>query len=221
MTRAARRRRIAPVLAVLLGALGSSACLFIPPRQPRPTAEAGEWAEVRQEATRARKLYDGLVHRATAIATHLTPKVREARASRLADWLAWTPAELDQRLAQERAEAAQGEEFVLAFYTADLRANDLDAPRSIWRVAVVVDGLNVLASRAEAIPLDATLKALYPLVGPFDTVYRVRFPPAPEGPLTGRAFLLRLSSALGTVDLDFGAPPGLPPGLDSVPPATR
>jgi len=209
------------VAAFLLVALGAAGCLFVHPRQPKPSPEAGEWAELRNAATRARLLYDGLDHRANAVAIHLSPRVREARAGRLADWLAWSPAELDRRLAQERAEAAEGEEFVLAFYTAVERANDLDSPDSIWRVAVVVEGLNVLASKVEAITSDATVKALYPLVGPFDTVYRVRFPPTPDGPLAGRPFVLRLSSALGTMDLDFGGPAAVPAGLDTVPPAAR
>jgi hypothetical protein len=207
-------------LALALAALLASAC-FIHPRQPQPRPGTGEWAEVRDGATRAKQLYDGLVHRANAVAVHLTLPVREARAVRLADWYAWSPPELDRRLAEERAEAAKGEEFLLAFYTAELRANDLDAPRSIWRVAVVVEGVNVLASKVEAVQSDATLKALFPLVGPFDTVYRVRFPPPPEGKLEGRSFLVRLSSALGTIDLDFGMPPSVPPGLDTVPPAAR
>lgn len=207
-------------LALALAALLASAC-FVHPRQPQPRPGTGEWAEVRDGATRAKQLYDGVVHRANAIATHLTPRVREARATRLGDWLAWTPAELDRRLAEERAEAAKGEEFVLSFYTADEKANDLDAPKSTWRVAVVVDGINVLPLDIEAVKLDRTIYALYPLVGPFDTVYRVRFPPTPDGPLVGRAFVLRMTSALGSIDLDFGAPPVLPPGLDTVPPATR
>ena len=223
MSRSLRQRTRAWGLAALaaLAGMGAAGCLFVHPRQPQPSPGAGEWAEVRSNATRAKQLYDGLVHRANAIATHLTPRVREVRATRLADWLAWSPAELDARLARERAEAALGEEFVVAFYTSDARANDLDAPQSVWRVAVVVDGLNVLASKVESIAFDATVRALFPLVGPFDTVYRVRFPPTPDGPLADRAFVFRLSSPLGTMDLDFGGPAALPAGLDTVPPATR
>jgi hypothetical protein len=213
--------RSASLLALAaLAALAASAC-FIHPRQPKPRPEGGDWAEARDAATRAKQLYDGVVHRANAVAVHLTLRVREARATRLGDWLAWSAAELDRRLAEERAEAAKGEEFVVAFYTAEETANDLDAPGSVWRVAVVVDGINVLPSDIEAVPLEPTVHALYPLVGPFDTVYRVRFPPTPDGPLAGRAFVLRITSALGAMDLDFGAPPQVPEGLDSVPPAKR
>jgi hypothetical protein len=44
---------------------------------------------------------------------------------------------------------------------------------------------------------------LYPDVGDFDVVYRVRFPRWPGEPLSGRPFTLRLSSALGKMDLEF------------------
>jgi hypothetical protein len=207
-------------IAIAAAALAVQAC-FIHPRQPQPGPKGGEWAEAREEGTRAKQLYDGVVHIANAAATHLTPRVREARATRLADWLAWSPAELDRQLAQDRAEAAAGEEFVLAFYTADMYANDLDAPKSVWRVALVVDGVNVLPRKVEFLDADWTVKQLFPYVGPFDTVYRVRFPPAPEGSLKGHTYVLRLSSALGSVDLDWSRPPGEPEGFEIVPPAAR
>jgi len=213
-------RALAGAAAISAVALASS-CVFVHPRSPQPRPETGEWAEARDAATRAKQLYDGIDHRANAIAVHLTLKVREARAGRLGDWLAWSPAELDQRLAQERAEAAAGEEFVVAVYTADLKSNDLDAPQSIWRLALVVDGINVLATKVEALEMDWTVRQLYPVFGPFDTVYRVRFPHVPEGPLDGKPFLLRMTSAMGGLDLDYGLPAKLPSGLDSVPPAAR
>jgi hypothetical protein len=175
-------------------------------RSPIPPTRAGEWQLARDAATRRALLYDGLKHRATATATHLSPEVREARARRLAEWFGWNPEELEARLAQERAEAAAGEEFVLAFYTADSRSNDLDAPRSVWRVALKADSEDVLARRVTSIDSDATTVGLFPYVGPFDVVYRVFLPYPPSGPVAGKAFALEISSALGTLSLDYGAP---------------
>ncbi|MFO0585337.1 MAG: hypothetical protein U0229_23905 [Anaeromyxobacter sp.] len=207
-------------LAALALALTAASCVLIHPRQPKPNPDQGDWAEARDAAMRGAQLYDGIDHRANAVAVHLTTRVREARAARLADWYAWSPAELDARLAQERAEAAAGEEFVVAFYTADLRANDLDAKESIWRVALVVEGINSLPTKIEGITVDWTVKQLYPVFGPFDLVYRVRFPKI-EGGLDKRPYVLRLTSAMGGLDLDFAGPAKLPRGLDSVPPAAR
>jgi len=52
---------------------------------------------------------------------------------------------------------------------------------------------------------DATMRALFPYVGPFDLVYRVRVP-WKGAPLTGRPFQLRVSGALGRLDLRFNEP---------------
>jgi len=178
----------------------------------------GEWAELRDQATRRAFLYDGLKHRATGTATLLSLPVREARARRLAVWFGWTQVELDARLALERQEAAEGEEFFLAFYTATPHDNDLDAPRSVWRVAVKVDGGDLLARRVTATDMDATAVGLYPYLGPFDVAYRVLLPPAPGGPIAGREFTLELASARGKVSLDFGAPNGTITPQEPAPP---
>ncbi len=197
------RARAAALLAAAL--LGPTGCPFHP-RAPTPGTNQGDWAQRRDGASRRYELYDGLVHRASATATYLSPEVREARARRLASWLSWTDAELTQRLADERAEAAAVDDFVIVFYTADRHDNDLDGLRSVWRVAVLVGSLEVLPTEIRALDDDATVRTLYPWIGPFDTVYRARFPHPPDGALAARPFVLRISSALGALPLDYGAP---------------
>jgi hypothetical protein len=205
-------------LAAALGAVVVLAGCFLH-RSPKPNPREGEWGAVRDAATRRALLYDGLKHRATGTATHLSLEVREARARRLASWFGWTAQELEDQLAQEQVDAATGEEFVLSFYTADGRSNDLDAPRSVWRIAVKADGADMLASRVTSIDRDATIVGLYPYVGPFEVVYRVFVPFAPGGPLAGREFTLEVASALGRLAMDFGAPNGtLKPQQPAPPP---
>ncbi len=189
-------------------ALALAACH---PRAPVPQTTEGDWGAARDGATRRFVLYDGTRHRATATATHLSASVREARAERLAKWYGWTPKELADRLAKERAEAAAGEEFLLSFYAADPKANDLDAPRSVWRVAVKAGEADVLASRVGSIDSDATVVGLFPYVGPFDVVYRVLLPRAPAGPLAGSPFALEITGAMGTLRLDWAQVPKAPP----------
>ncbi len=203
-----RARRAAAVLA-LTAATAVSGCSAIHPRQPVPGTAEGEWGKLRFEATRRYVLYDGLVHRATATAAHLGQAEREARARRLAVWLEWTPEELDRRLADERAGAASEEQFLVAFYTADTKENDLDAASSIWRVVLHADDAEILPTRIEGIDVDATVRGLFPFVGPFDVVYLVHFPKPPGGSLAGRPFLLRISSALGKMPLDYSRPDGV------------
>lgn len=191
---------------LLAAALAALAGCSIHAKSPLPPTREGEWALARDAATRRTVLYDRLTHRATATATHLSLAVREARARRLAEWLGWTPQELERRLAAEREEAAAGEEFLLSFYTSDSRANDLDAPESVWRVALKVGGTDLLARRVTSIDPDVTTAGLFPYVGPFDVVYRVFLPRPAGGAIDGTPFVLQLASTLGKVDLDYGAP---------------
>ncbi|WP_242396209.1 hypothetical protein [Anaeromyxobacter oryzisoli] len=188
----------------VLGASSLLGCAAIHSRQPVPGTAEGEWARVRVAATRRTTLYDGLVHRATATATHLGAAEREARARRLAEWLDWTPQELEQRLAQERTGAEQEDQFVLSFYASDWHVNDLDSPSSVWRVALHVAGAEVLPTKVEAIDADPNVRGLYPFVGDFDVVYLVHFPRTPA-PADGGPYLLRISCALGKLDLDYAA----------------
>ncbi len=193
----------AAVLAV--AALALAGCP-LHPRAPLPLTTEGVWGIERDGATRRFQLYDGLDNRANATATHLSLAVREARAQRLAVWYGWTREELERRLAQERAGAAAAEEFVLSFYTADPKANDLDAPKSVWRVALQVDGADLLATRVTSMDKDATLLGLFPYLGQFDVAYLVTCPRAPAGDLSGRHFVLALTSALGKMPIDWALP---------------
>jgi len=177
----------------------------LPPREPQPGPEAGEFADLRDAATRQVRLYDGFLHRATATATWLSPPVREAATRRLAEWQGWSAADLDRALAAEQAEAAKGEEFVLAFYTAERRNNDLDARPSIWRIELSDGTDQATAASATVVPDDATMKQLFPFVGPFDLVYRIKVP-WKGAPLADRPFTLRIAGALGKIDLRFNAP---------------
>lgn len=197
--------------------LALPAC-FIHERQPQPRTTEGVWAEQRDLATRGVKLYDGVEHRANASVCHLSLAVREARARRLAEWLGWTPVELERALAKERAEAAAGEEFLVSFYTVDRFANALGGVDTIWRVALMVDGTDILPRKIELLESDQTTRQLFPMVGPFDLLYRVSFPPAPSGAIEGRPFILRIASGIGRIDVDYTAKPGLPVGIEVVPP---
>lgn len=177
------------------------------PRAPVPTTLEGEWGTTRDEATRRFLLYDRLDNRANATATHLSLAVREARARRLAQWLDWTPPELERRLAEERAAAANAEEFLLSFYTADPRPNDLDAPQSVWRIALRVNSEELKATHVTTVDMDATLLGLFPYIGPFDVAYLVTCPRASGGDVAGKPFVLEVTSALGQVLLDWGVAP--------------
>lgn len=173
-------------------------------KAPDPGTREGEWAARRNQSTRRGSLYDRFEHRATATVTYLSPEVRAARAKRLGVWLGWTDEELARHLAAETAEAERYDDFVLAFYTSDRRSNDLDARQSVWRVALVPgEGGELVTHDVLALDRNATILHLYPYVGVFDTVYRVRFDRSPGAPLAGREFVLELGSAIGKMEIQF------------------
>jgi hypothetical protein len=195
-----RRRLAAAGLALAL-----AGCPFHA-RAPDPQPSAGPWAAARDSATRRYELYDGLDHRATAVVTYLDAAGRDARARTLGKWLGWTDAELTRRLAEGEVAAQRAEEFVIVLYTAKKEENDLDSPRSVWRVALVQpDGSEILPTRITALDADVTMRRLYPWIGNFDVVYSATFP-GPADPL-GSGSVLLLASAAGKVPLDFGSPP--------------
>ena len=66
-------------------------------------------------------------------------------------------------------------------------------------MAVKLPDGDVVAKRITAPDRDQNEKVIFPYVGPFDVTYRVLLPPAPGGPLAGRAFTLEISRALGTL----------------------
>jgi hypothetical protein len=104
------------------------------------------------------------------------------------------------------------------FYTPDSGNNDLDAPKSIWHVAVKSEDGELVSSGATAVDDDAELRKLFPWVGPFDTVYRVRFPRPAGGPLADEGYVLELASALGVLELDYTSPPIPTPLIQPAPP---
>jgi len=192
----------------LLLALLLPACNYLGPSTGSATKDEA-WAGARDAATRTAKLYYVLDDVAFATATWQSPALRAARVERLAQWKGMLPAEKEALAAKEKAEAAEGEEFLLAFFTDDRRANDLATDRGTWRVSLLVNGTEqALAAKVTLVKRDPTLQNLYPYITDFDTLYRVRFPKFPgPTPLSALPFQVRIASALGALTMSWAPPP--------------
>ncbi|MGA8891217.1 MAG: hypothetical protein WB493_06590 [Anaeromyxobacteraceae bacterium] len=191
-------------------ALAFAACTYVSPASV-PSTREGAWAEERDRATRSAKLYDVLDDVAFVTATHQSAAVRAARLERLAEWKGMLPAEKEAMAAKDRAELAEGEEFLVAFFTDDRKANDLATDRGTWRVSLAVDGRDeTLPVKVSMVKKDPTLSILYPYVTEFDTLYRVRFPRWPgKAPIEDLGFQVRIAGALGRLTMEW-APPRKP-----------
>jgi hypothetical protein len=194
-----------------------AACARLP-RSPKPAPEEGDWPRVRDSQTRREKVYDQLAVEAFATATRETPEVRAARVARVAAWKGMTTEERAAMQAEEQAAAVKYEEFTLSLFTPDRNDNDLDAKHTTWRIALVLpNGAEQLATDVDALRADALLRTLYPQIGDFDTVYRVRFERTP-GPPPG-AVTLRVAGPRARVDFRFAGAvtPAQPVGSQAVP----
>jgi hypothetical protein len=188
--------------ALALALAGAGGCSVLRDARSGPTAEA--WERARAQATREARSYDRFETHAIASATWLSPEVRARRADQVADWRAMTDGERAALKAAEAAEAARVDEFVVSLFTSDLRDNDLDAPQSIWRVALLAEGQPERdAPKIQLLSADAQLRNLYPFIHTYDTVYRVTFRRVEGGPPLGEGFTLRIAGSRGRLDFRY------------------
>lgn len=234
--------RVAALLVLL--SVPAGGCAAVPPAIGEPGPESPDpKAEERYQAalarvTEHREVYSGLDTRLYCAATYQSPEFREARVRRQALFQTWPEAKLDDALARERADAAQFHEVVFGVSIVDRRFDDFDSKNTIWRLSLATD-------QGEVIPLairrvgraNQDMRAYYPYLGDFWTMYTVRFPLAVGGrPLVGpttRALVFRMSSTQGQVEMAFPvattpatAPASTPsapsaPLVPPSPPATR
>ncbi len=186
-----------------LALLSLSACAILHDPSPKPGTDDPPWGPERDRFARHAKVYDIFDDKAFAVAWYESVPFRLARADRVAAWRAFSPDERNKMISAEQAEAAAQEDFLLAFYTGHQPDNDLDSPRSIWRVALVVGSTEILPTRIELVRADATIRALYPAIGNFDTIYRIRFPAWKGSPLADAPFSLMIAGAPGRIELTW------------------
>ncbi len=189
-----------PRILVAAAALALAGCSVLHNPHAGPVADA--WVAARDRYTRTQKLYDRFETHAYGSAIWETAEVRARRVDQEASGKAMTAGERERLAAAQAAEAARYDDFLVAFFTTESRDNDLDSPRSIWRVARVAEGRpDELPAEIRIVRVDGLLKDLYPFIHDYDTVYRVRFarPAASaETPVT-----LRIAGSEGQMDFTF------------------
>ena len=229
-------------LAALLLAVGASGCAAGPPaigdpgaQVPDRSAEASYQAAL-SRVTEHREVYTGIDTQLFTAATYQSADFREARTRRQAIFQTWPEPKLEDAIARERADAAQVHEVVFGVTVVDRRFDDFDSKSSIWRLSLSTDQGEVTPVAIKRVGrANQDLRAYYPYLGDFWTMYTARFPNTVGGrPLVGpdtKALIFRMSATLGQVEMTFpvtpppataspaiGAPPSQPPPA-VVPPA--
>lgn len=218
--------------AALFLALAAAGCAGAPPaigepgaELPDPKAEAQYQAALRK-VTQHREVYSGIDTQLFTAATYQSADFREARVRRQAAFQTWPEPKLDDAILRERADAAQVHEVVFGVSVVDRRFDDLDSKSSIWRLSLSTDQGEVTPVAIRRVGrANQDLRAYYPYLGDFWTMYTARFPISVGGrPLVGpdtKALIFRMSSTLGQVEMAFPVtpPPAIVPPPQATPPA--
>jgi len=220
--------------APLLFLLGAAGCAAVPPTIGEPGPELPDrnaelsYQHVLERFTEHREVYSGIDTRLYCAATYQSSEFREARVRRQALFQTWPEPKLQETLALERAAAAQAHEVVFGVSLVDRKFDDFDSRNTIWRLTLATDQGEVTPMAIKRVGrANQDLRAYYPYLGDFWTMYTVRFPLTVAGrPLVGpatQALLFRMSSTQGQVEMKFPAevPPGVGPAPAPPPPPAR
>jgi hypothetical protein len=191
---------------VLLVAGCASAHLPRVPGEPPPMVADVEaerrYQQLLERATRSAALYDAFDTRAFLRAAWQSRSFVEARVRREGEFKAIGAAELEALLTAEQARCASATEFFLAVHANDPKYDDFSRPGSMWRLALLVDGRELLPLSVERLGRTTLeMRSYYSWMESYWVAYRVRFPPLEPG--ATRAFTFQLASAVGQARLEF------------------
>lgn len=198
----------APLLvSLLVGCAGAR--LPRVPGDPAPAA-ANETLERQYQLelerfTRQQAVYDHLDTRLFVQATWQAPRFVSARLSRVAAFKAIPPGELVTQQEAEAKRLADVTEFFVAVHANDARFDDFDRPNSMWRIALVANGVEATPLSIERLGRsNIEMRSVYSYMESFWVGYRVRFPKVDLGP--GGTMMVRVASAVGRAELQFSEP---------------
>lgn len=172
-------------------------------------SQVGRYSDVVETWTRRAKLRGDYQEVCELVATLKSPDWHAAHAAQDAENRGLTGEAREQRVAQERADAAGPFEIEVMLTTWDRRENDIDrGKKSVWRVVLLdpqgheIEPLEIVKDRRPSF----VVRAEFPDLGDFATPYIARFPrsAAVFGPST-KQVRLRMSSPRGGLEVDWQA----------------
>lgn len=192
---------------VLAGCLTTPPTVGDPPPKVSDAQAEAAYRDILKRYTGTAQIYGGLDTHLFSGATFQTWPFREARVRRLGMFKSMTATEIDALLAAERTDWEQFHVFEFGAWTQDPKFDDFDRDNSIWRMAMVIDGVEVLPTDVQRVArVDQNIRAIYPYMGQFWVAYRMKFPKSrPDGqpviPAGTDRVLLRVSSTLGQAEM--------------------
>lgn len=169
------RRSLPALAAALVGCWSAPAVVSLAP--PRREHRAADYEATRERWTRAARIIKNLDTPLRVHATLFAPDFVSAYVAKRDEIFRLPSASGDDTDRREREAADRAWVFLVSATTTDLTWNDLERRDSIWRVAFRNDrGEEATPIEVKVEKTSATVVELFPFVGPFSRVYRIRFP---------------------------------------------
>jgi hypothetical protein len=193
---------------IVLCVLFSCATARVPhvPGDLPPTAankeEEATYQAVLEHFTRSQGMYDNLDSRMFIRATAHTPTFAQARIRREAAFRALPNADLEKLLGEEEKRQTQSAEFFFAVHANDPKHDDFNRSNSIWRIALVLNGVERVPTKIERIGRVTTdMRSVYSYMESFWVGYRITFDGISLP--NDKPFELKVASSVGQAKLEF------------------
>jgi len=200
---------VRPLFATLLLLSGCATGALPPvpgdgPPTVRDAAKENAYQRMLERVTEHEAVYDALDTRIFAQATWQSADFVKARVLRWGEFRDAPRVEVDAELEKERARLKGQTEFFLGIHANDWHFEDFEKKDSMWRVALVKDGQEVLPTSIERLGrTNVEMRSIYSYMESFWVGYRVDFPEV-DLP-AGEKMVLKLASPVGEARLTFTA----------------
>lgn len=197
-------RRFVDLILIALPLLGPAACTHAPVASPGPidASSIGEYVSLVERHTRHTNQYSGLYQTFQADVTILDADMQNASLRQRAHYQGW-----DQKLFQmEREKVVQEQiayaKFFLRFFAGDRDYDDLNKPKTIWKVYLEYGGSRFEGKITRIKDKLVELRNLYPNMDRFSSPYEITFNIPMATVERGRSKVV-LTSSMGTAEFVF------------------
>ena len=173
-------------------------------KNPIEAMPAAEYTRLITKFTRGTNQYAGLYQTFQADVTILNSEVQNAVVRQRANFKGWDEKQFQMEREKALQEASAYSKFFLRFYAPEHDYDDLDKPKTIWKLYLEYSGSR-FEGKVKKVPEKAVETAtLFPQMDRFSTPYEVTFS-VPMTTIENGATKFVMTSSLGTAEFTFPA----------------
>jgi hypothetical protein len=196
----------APLTLIVMAALMTavSGCTDMPLSSTSPIQAMGkmEYAALLNKYTHKTNQYSGLYQTFQADVTILNSEVQSALVRQRASFQGWDEKQFQMEREKSIQEASAYSKFFLRFFAGDRDYDDLNKPKTIWKVYLDFNGSRFEGKIKKLPEKNVELSALFPNMDHFSTGYEITFS-LPMTTLETGTSKITLTSSLGTAQFVF------------------